>query len=152
MIQDLVHTVRERQVVRERVGFRGHPMVRALHPTTIEITTETRLTRKGDCIVGVGASVGCSGLSDAARVALMNDEAKVELRFVVGGETFVVAARGDRRLTLTHQHDMVIRRSDFISDRTLAVRASAAAKDMPRSIVRALRSGETTGCLEIEVR
>ena len=143
--------VEQGQRVVETVGFRGHPMVLALHPTTIEITTEASLTRRGDCIVGVGSRVGCSGLGDAIRKALMRDEARVVLRLVVGTGTFVVTARGDRRLTLTHPHDMVIRKSDFVSDRTLAVGASAAAKDIPRSMVRALRSKETTGHLEIEV-
>jgi hypothetical protein len=141
----------ERQVLRERVSFRGHPMVLALHPTTIEITTETHLTRKGDCIVGVGASSGCSGLSEGVKAALRRDDARVVLRVVVGGESFAVTCRGDARLSLTHPHDIVIRKSDFISDRTLAVGASAAAKDIPRTIAKALTSADARGYLEIEV-
>ncbi|MDV3277654.1 MAG: DUF371 domain-containing protein [Nitrososphaerales archaeon] len=135
----------------ERIGFRGHPMVLALHPTTIEVTTESHLTRKGDCIVGVGSDAGCAGLSEGTKEALRRDGARVVLRFVVAGESFVVNAEGDSRLTFTHPHDMVIRKSDFISDRTLAVRASAAAKDMPRRMVEALRGEGTTGYLEIGV-
>ncbi len=46
---------------------------------------------------------------------------------------------------------MVIRRSRFTSDRTLAVGASAAARDIPRSIVSKLKNAETVGALEIEV-
>jgi len=46
---------------------------------------------------------------------------------------------------------MVIRKSDFISDRTLAVRADAAARDLPRGMVRALKDPRTVGRLEIEV-
>jgi hypothetical protein len=126
-------------------------MVLALHPTTIEVTTETHLTRKGDCIIGVGSDAGCGGLRDTTKEALRKDGAKVLLKFVVGGESFVVTAKGDSRLTLTHPHDIVIRKSDFISDRTLAVGASAAAKDMPRSMVEALREEKTTGYLEIGV-
>ena len=136
---------------KERVEFWGHPMVLALHPTTIEITTETHLTRKGDCIVGVRAQVGCAGLGEATRVALMRDDARVQLRLAVAGEVFVVSARGDSRLLLTHPHDMVIRKSEFISDRTLAVGASAAAKDIPRRMARALSNADARGYLEIEV-
>ena len=126
-------------------------MVLALHPTTIEITTESHLTKRGDCIVGVCAEKGCAGLGEAVRTALSRDDAKVLLRFVVEGETFAVSARGDSRLTLTHPHDMVIRKSDFVSDRTLAVGASAAAKDIPRRVAKALASADAHGYLEIEV-
>jgi len=126
-------------------------MVSALHPTTIEVTTEERLTGRGDCIVGVGSSKGCAGLSGGMKEALRSKEARVILRFLVDGKSFVVTARGDPSLTLTHPHDIVIRRSSFLSDRTLAVGASGAARDVPRRLVEALKNQKTTGYLEIEV-
>lgn len=142
---------RQEPKLTERIGFRGHPMVLALHPTTIEVTTDSHLTRKGDCIIGVRSDAGCAGLSQRTKKALRRDGARVVIRFVVGDESFVVSARGDSRLTLTHPHDIVIRKSDFVSDRTLAVGASAAAKDIPRSMVEVLRGEGTTGYLEIGV-
>ena len=57
----------EGRVVKEAIGFRGHPMVRSLHPTTIEVTTESHLTEKGDCIIGVGATKGCLQLSEEVK-------------------------------------------------------------------------------------
>jgi len=136
----------------ERVAFRGHPLVLALHPTTIEITTEGHLTRKGDCIVGVSAEKGCAGLSEEVKRALANSESSVVIRISVGGESFELKASGDPRLTLAHPHDMVIRKSDFVSERTLAVRADAAAKDIPREMVRMLKNPDSTGYLEVEVQ
>jgi hypothetical protein len=138
--------------VRERIAFHGHPMVRSLHPTTIEITTEANLTERGDCVVGVGATKGCNQLSETLKTALRSDRAKVTIRVLVGEEAFVFTAEGDRGLELSHPHDMVIRKSRFVSDRTLAVGASAAAKDLPRSLVSKLRNPKTVGTLEIEVR
>ena len=135
----------------ERIAFRGHPMVLALHPTTIEITTDDHLTKRGDCIVGVGADKGCAGLAAETKLALSRADSKVLFRLVVGGESFDFVGRGDPRLTLTNPHDMVIRRSDYVSDRTLAVRATAAAKDMPRPMVRLLKDPNATGYLEIGV-
>ena len=70
---------------------------------------------------------------------------------VVGDRTFEVRADGDPRLELSHPSDIVVRRSDFISGRTLAVHADAAAKDIPRDMVRLLRDPSTAGRLEIEV-
>jgi hypothetical protein len=126
-------------------------MILALHPTTIEITTDEHLSRRGDCIVGVGAEKGCAGLSREAKRVLREVSSAVRLRIVVGGEVFETRARGDPRLTLTHPHDMVIRKSDYASDRTVAVSAGAASRDIPRSIVSALRRKDTVGFLEIGV-
>jgi len=141
----------QRQVAKDVVGFRGHPNVLSTHPTTIEVTTETHLTRRGDCIIGVGASKGCAQLGDRVKDGLRRKGSKVTMRLVVGGREFRVNASGDPRLDLSHPHDMVIRKSDFVSDRTLAVCADAASKDIPREMVLMLRNQETAGRLEIEV-
>ncbi len=133
------------------VEFRGHPMVRASHPTTIEVTTEDYLTENGDCIIGVAASKGCAQLDSRVKEGLRREGSKVSIRIVVGDQSFRVSARGDPRLGLSHPHDMVIRKSDFVSDRTLAVRADAASRDMPRQMVRLLKDRATVGRLEIEV-
>jgi len=140
-----------REVLLESVNFRGHPLVRSLHPTTIEVTTEEFLTENGDCIVGVGAAKGCAGLDARVKEALRRKGSMVTLRILVGPLSFSISASGDPRLQLSHEHDMVIRRSDFISDRTLAIRADAAAKDIPAEMVNLLRNPRTVGSLEIEV-
>jgi hypothetical protein len=126
-------------------------MVRSAHPTTIEVTTEDHLTPRGDCIVGVGASSGCAQLDPRVKEGLRRKGSRVTIRLVVGSLVFEVKAEGDPRLELSHPSDIVIRRSDFISDRTLAVRADASAKDIPRGMVRLLREPGTVGRLEIEV-
>jgi len=133
------------------VTFHGHPLVRSAHPTTIEVTTEDHLTANGDCIVGVGASSGCEQLDARVKEGLRTKGSRVTIRLAVGNHTFEVKAEGDPRLELSHPNDIVIRRSDFISDRTLAVHADAAAKDIPRELVRLLRDPGAVGRLEIEV-
>ena len=138
-------------VATDVVEFRGHAMVRASHPTTIEVTTEEYLTENGDCIVGVGASKGCAGLDAATKEAVRRQGAKVTLRLVVGDLAFEVRAEGDPRLGLSDPHDIVVRKSDFVSDRTLAVRADSASRSIPREMVRLLKNPATRGRLEIEV-
>ena len=141
----------EKRTAKDVVEFRGHAMVRSTHPTTIEVTTEEYLTENGDCIVGVGASKGCSGLSDGVKSGIRRQGSRVNVKLAVPGFSFEVRAYGDPRLPLADPHDMVIRRSDFISGRTLAVRADAAARSIPREMVRLLKSPATRGTLEIEV-
>ena len=90
-------------------------------------------------------------LSETLKTALRSEKARVTIRILVGDECFELSAEGDKGLELSHPHDIVIRRSKFMSGRTLAVSASAAAKDIPRSIVSKLKNPETVGVLEIEV-
>jgi hypothetical protein len=122
-----------------------------LHPTTIEVTTEEHLTERGDCIIGVGADKGCAGLREELKEALKMDDVMVVIRIKVGTHNFELQARGDSRLTLTNLSDIVIRRSTFISDRTVSINASHAAVDIPRALVEKLKDERQTGVLEIEV-
>ncbi|QQG49545.1 MAG: DUF371 domain-containing protein [archaeon] len=126
-------------------------MVRSLHPTTIEVTADEHLTEKGDCIVGVGATKGCAQLDEAVKSGLRRPGSRVKVTLKVGGASFVVRAGGDPGLELTHPGEIVIRRSGFLSPRTVAVGADAAAADIPREMVRALSRADARGELEIEV-
>ena len=144
-------SLRREATLRERVVFRGHPMVRSLHPTTIEVTTEAHLTLRGDCIIGVSADKGCLHLREETKEALRREDAKVTLKILSGPESFSFKARGHPGLLLSDSHDIVVRKSGFLSERTLAVGAGAAAKDIPRSLVARLANPDAIGVLEIEV-
>jgi hypothetical protein len=144
-------TVDGRQALSETVLFRGHPMVRAFHPTTIEVTTEHHLTARGDCIIGVDADKGCEQLGGPLKAAIRTAGKKIRIKILVGGLQFVVNAMGDPGLQLSNRHEMVVRRSSFLSDRTLAVHSDYAACDIPRPIIKMLTRPETVGRLEIEV-
>lgn len=126
-------------------------MVRALHPTTIEVTTEERLTERGDCIVGVGADKGCAGLAEEVKRAISVDGARVSIGILVARERLEVRCFGDSRLSLSNPREIVVRRSTYVDGRTLAVGADCAALDIPREIVERLKQKNTTGALEIEV-
>lgn len=139
------------ETLKETVSFKGHRMVRSTHPTTIEITTEEHLTEQGDCIIGVGADKGCSGIDPRVRHGIRTPGAAVKLTIQVGGESYGLTARGDAGLSLSHPHDIVVRKSDFLSDRTLAVGSSASARDLPRKMVRLLQDPAAQGTLVIEV-
>lgn len=136
----------------DEVEFFGHPMVRSRHRNTIEVTREPNLTPRGDCIIGVRADKGLTDLSSGVREAIRTEGSELVMTIEVLSDTFTVRAAGSGRLPLEDAHEMVIRKSDFISPRTLAIRADAAAKDIPRRMVESLRSPGTRGLLRIEVR
>jgi uncharacterized protein len=126
-------------------------MVLSTHPTTVEITTDEHLSRAGDCIIGVSAAKGCAQLDEEVKRALRTRGTKVKLAIVSGPERFEFTAEGDPGLELSHPSDIVIRKSRFLSDRTLATGASASARDIPRGLVERLKSHDAEGALEIEV-
>jgi hypothetical protein len=134
----------------ELVRFRGHPEVRATHMTTIELTTRDHLTPRGNCIVGVSANRALAGLAEDFKRAL---RARVRITFVIeaDGVSFSFRAMGDPELKLTSPTDMVIRKSDYICGRTLAIGSEAAAIDIPRGLISSLRKRETEGRLRMEV-
>jgi hypothetical protein len=108
---------------------------------TLEVTREDFLTLRGDCILGVGADSACKDLTDGARAVICNDGSRLKFVIEVEGRTFEFGACGSSLLTLSHPLSMVIRRSTYSCSRTLAVKSTAAACDVPRPIVAMLVSG-----------
>ena len=137
---------------KDEVEFYGHPMVRSRHRNTIEVTRDPNLTISGDCIIGVRADKGLSDLSKDVRDSIRADGSQLFITIEVSPERFVIRAAGSSLLSLEDSHEMVLRKTEFVSPRTLAIRADAAAKDIPRRIVENLRSPDCRGLLRIEVQ
>lgn len=137
----------------EVVRARGHPNIRATHPTTFEITREAHLTPRGDCIIAVRADKAARDLSTAFKRAARREEALIRITIEVPsrGLREVVLARGHPALPLEHPTDMVVRRSGFICPRTIAIRANKAARDLSRSLIKALRDPGTEVIVRLEV-
>jgi len=129
----------------EVVRARGHPNVRATHPTTLEITREVHLTPRGDCIVAVGADKAARDLGEAFKEAARRPGAEIIITIEVPskGLVEVIRARGHPGLTFQHPTDMVIRKSDYVCGRTVAILADKAARDLSRELVEALRDPGT---------
>lgn len=132
----------------EKIEFRGHPNIRGTHRNTLEITRATEISIRADCIIGVKASAACNDLSEPMKCHIRSGRRLLfELR--VDREVFSFFGRGIKELPLTNQGELVIRRSEFRSDRTAAGHCEAAALDVPRTMISRLRSSETKGFLII---
>jgi len=137
--------------VKYEIEFSGHENIRSNHQKTIEITKESHLTPQGDCIVGVNAKSSCSDLPNELKNKLKNLDSKITFLIKVGNDDFVFEGRGHPDLILTHTEDIVIRKSDFICPRTLAVKCDKASDLLPRSMVKQLQDPKTIGTLTITV-
>lgn len=128
--------------VTEVILARGHENILATHKTTFEITKESSLSKRGDCVIAVSADKGLDDLSFEFKEKLRKEGAKITVFIEAGGICETVDAYGSPHLVLTHPTDVVIRKSRYICNRTLAVKADKAACDLSRTLVKKLRSPE----------
>lgn len=125
--------------VEEVIAF-GHNLIKSTHKTTFEITKEHYLTERGDCIVAVGANKAARDLSDKFKEIARKPNAKIIVIIEAAGEKEIVNAFGSPNLMFTHPTDIVIRKSNYICSRTIAIKANKAAYDFSRSLIEKLRN------------
>ena len=126
--------------ITETILAYGHKNIRATHESTLEITKDAQLSKKGDCVIAVLANKAVADLSLEFMEILRRENAKMTMLIEVGETTEVVNAFGSPRLILTHPTDMVVRKSSYICSRTLAIEADKAACDLSRRLVEKLRN------------
>ena len=114
----------------------GHKKIRSTHKTTFEITKDLDLTERGDCVIAVGSMKGASDLSPKFKKAAKRDGAHITIIIDLGGVREVVRAEGSKKLLFSHANDLVVRKSDYVCNRTIAIKADKAAKDISRRLVR----------------
>ena len=125
---------------RENIIAFGHENILAIHHSTLMFTKEKRLSKTGDCVAGVASDKAAADLNKTFKNALRKPNAKLTIIIEAGGLTEQINASGSPKLILTHPTDMVIRKSDYICNRTLAIRADKSANDLPRELAEKLRN------------
>lgn len=118
---------------------------------TIEITKDSKLTKTGDCIVGVSANKACDDLDSALRQKLRTNDSVVKIAIIVEPYEFNMAGFGNNDLRITHKHDIVLRKSNYIDSRTLIVSCDKSAIDIPRYMINSLTNPEAKGLLRIKI-
>ena len=75
----------------------------------------------------------------------------VKISIVVEPIEFELSGYGSNSLEISHDHDIVLRKSNYVDSRTLAVSCDKSALDIPRNLVNLLTSAETKGIMRINV-
>ena len=130
----------------------GHENIQATHKTTFEVTKEAQLSRRGDCIIAVSANKTMTDFSSDFKENLHKEKAKIMILIEAGDAAEVVNAFGSPRLILTHRTDMVVRKSNYICNRTLAIQADKAACDLSRKLAEKLRNPKQKVKITLTVR
>lgn len=117
----------------------GHPQLRATHAKTLEFTADAEVTGRATCVLGVSARLPDVAVAGPLRLTLS-----------LGSESFTLDAVGN---SAWHARDSaVLRRSSRRLADTFATDASAAAADLPRSLVAALTDPAAELAVEVERR
>ncbi|MBT4023032.1 DUF371 domain-containing protein [archaeon] len=119
----------------------GHENLLATHNTTLEFTKDSYLTKNGDCIVGIRADFSYDELmklkgQDTIKIIISIDEIKEEIISKVNKY-------------FDHKEEIVIRLSDFLSDRTLGIKANKAAINLSREMIEKLKDPNSRAQVEI---
>lgn len=125
-----------------RVSFfaHGHENVISTHMTTFEVTKERTLSKRGNCIVAVGATIGAIDLPVEFKKAARNKDTTITITIEADTLKEKVKAKGSLKLSFSHITDLVVRKGDYICGRTLAINADKASVDFSRDLIKKLKN------------
>jgi len=135
---------------KERILSKGHQNVLGMHKSTLEITKDTHLTLKGDCILGIG--IESNFLLSPRLIQLLKRDCQVTVKLQCGTLSDSFSGRGHHDLQLTHPHDLVFRKSEFIDERTALIKCDKSVIDIDRNIIKSLQDPTKILSLTYEVQ
>jgi hypothetical protein len=139
------------ETLRTVVEATGHDNVSAAHESTFELTSDDYLTPAGDCIVGIEADTVPASFDEAFIHACQDGEASIRITLEANQHTDSIEASGHPELTFESDRSMVVRTSEYVDERTVAIDADKAAADIDRDLVEALAEGATlTATLRVD--
>ena len=96
----------------------GHENILSTHKTTFEFTKDSNLTKRGDCIVGVKADFNFSDLKK-----FIENNSNIKIKISLDGLEEIITAKINP--DFDDQHEIVIRKTGFISKRTCSMHKSS---------------------------
>ncbi len=125
------------------MGYRfsafGHPNIRAAHKTTLEFTKESELSLEGDCIIGVKANFDTGKLREFVKVS-DGKRIRMVIRVQAGKKMLEEAIEARPNTLFNDNHELVVRKTDFRSGRTLGMHADKAASELDRGMAELMRN------------
>ena len=120
----------------------GHKNISCRHKSTIEVTKKKNLSKRGDCILAVGASKGCYDLNNDLKTQIWKGS-KISVIIKVGIIKDSLFGFGSEKLKLLNKSDIVFRKSDYICDRTVLINCNKASSQINKKIIKSLIDPQT---------
>ena len=117
----------------------GHENITARHKTTLEFTKDRDLSLKGDCIIGVNADFSLPQLKNFIK-SIDNNKITIIIETMnninKNNNKIIEKINAEINPGFNSDKDIVIRKSDFRDERTLAVKADKAAYELSRELIK----------------
>ena len=127
----------------------GHPNILGTHKTTLEFTKDKDLTSNGNCIVGVKADFDLGELKVFIKKT-GNENIIMTIKTADGKIKEMI--HGKLNPGFDNSNEVVIRKTDFLSERTLMINANKAAFELNRDLIADLKKKEAKITIIIEKR
>ena len=121
----------------------GHENVISQHKTTVELTTESTLSIRGNCIVGVRSTLALRDLDVDIKSMAQSSQTEIHLKMTTEGITEEIIGQGSTNLSYSDATSMVARKSSFECGRTVMINADKTASDLNRVFVEKIKNPET---------
>ncbi len=135
----------------EKVIAYGHRNITGLHPTTLELSMDMEISKRADCIIGVKADRAIKDLGQVFKSGAKRLDALIQVTLRVDNIEERIIGRGHTELTFEHPSDIVIRKSDFICNRTLMIKAEKSSKEIQRDLIERLKDPREKIEMQIEI-
>ena len=125
----------------------GHPNISGKHKTTLEFTKHSELSLNGDCVVGVNADFE---LKQIKRFMEKSKAKKITITISTPDKKINETVEAELNPNFNDEKEIVIRKTDFASQRTLAIRSDKAAFGLNKSLIEFLKKKENEISVIIE--
>ncbi len=121
----------------------GHPNISATHKTTFELTKAKEISKRANCIIGTRCDKASFDIGSELCSLINKKRCIIILELESAGVKDQVVAWLSPAKALRSTHSAVVRKSNYVCPRTLAVMANKAAIDLDRRLIKKLAERET---------
>ena len=127
----------------------GHQNILGTHKTTLEFTQDAQLSLQGDCILGINADFD---LDEIKKFIKNSKTKKITIIIQASSKKLKEEITAELNPNFCSDKELVIRKTDFLSERTLAIKSSKASSELSRDLIEFLKDKKNRINIVIENR
>lgn len=113
----------------------GHENILSTQRNTFEFTKDERLSKDGDCIIGVSSNFSLEKIRNF--LSSINKESSIIITISAGGFSEKISALPN--FDFSSNDEIVVRKTGFVSERTLGIWADKSSKELSRALIERLK-------------
>ena len=116
----------------------GHPNIQGTHKTTLEFTKDGEVSLKGNCIVGVKADFELEKIKKFIK-NYKNKRITIKIKTISKYKKMQAIIEAELNPDFNSNKEFVIRKTNFVSDRTFAIKADNASFNLNKGLINFLK-------------